>query len=92
MSIMPKVFFILLRSIDRVYKHSANRAAIVQYVFNFIIGYDAGLIGNLYPILGFITFFQCDLQLCDEIGATVSIFSFTNIRADTCTASFKLIG
>lgn len=45
----------------------------------------------LYPILRFITLFERDLQLCNEVRFSVRIVRFPNIRTDGSCGAFKLI-
>ena len=46
---------------------------------------------NLYPILRFITLFERDLQLCNEVRFSVRIVRFPNIRTDGSCGALKLI-
>ena len=45
----------------------------------------------LYPILRFITLFERDLQLCNEVRFSVRIVRFPNIRTDGSCGALKLI-
>ena len=82
---------ILFRRIDRSDEHTANDAAVVKKRFHGFFRNNICFLRYFDPIFCFIAFFQGDLQFCDEVGSSVSVFCLTDIRADACTAPFKLI-
>lgn len=52
---------------------------------------NARFLRNFNPVFCFVAFFQSNLQFSDKIGTAVRIFRFTDICADACAASLKLI-
>ena len=80
--------FVFLCRIDRRDQHPFNFCALIEQCCFFII---PALHKQFYPIFALGTFLESNLKLSDKIGFTVGIKGFSDISADTCSATQKLI-